>query len=97
MTQPKPGKYVYWFAENSVGWAKLNGVQLPAGTSLSLAHGEQLAHYDSNGKLTQACLVGCDGGEVWYAWGGAIDTYILRGGATESYDAFFTYHGFRKF
>ena len=73
------GGYVYWFAENSVGWAQLNDVALPAGTTLTLAHGEQLAIFDGK-KLKQACLVGCENGSVWYAWGGAIDSYTLRGG-----------------
>ena len=95
MTQPSPGHYVYWFPENSVGWAQINDVNLPAGTTLSLAHGEQLAHFDSSGKLIEACLVGCENGSVWYAWGGAVDTYTLRGGEAETYGAIFSYHGFQ--
>lgn len=95
MTQPHPGRYVYWFPENFVGWAQINDVILPAGTTLSLAHGEQLAHFDSSGKLIEACLVGCANGTVWYAWGGAVDTYTLRGGEAETYGALFSYHGFQ--
>ena len=95
MTTPAPGVYVYWFAENSVGWAQLNNVRLPAGTNLTLAHGEQLAHYEG-GKLKSACLVGCEGGRVWYAWGGAVDTYTMRGGPKpETYGALLSYHGFQ--
>jgi alpha-L-rhamnosidase len=95
MTRSPTGSYVYWFAENSVGWSTLNNVTLPAGTTLTLAHGEQLGLYE-DGKLKQACLVGCENGSVWYAWGGAIDSYTLRGeGKPESYGALFSYHGFQ--
>ena len=41
------------------------------------------------------CLVGCEGGEAYYAWGGAVDTYTLRGGRPETYGAIFSYHGFQ--
>lgn len=91
---PTTGGFVYWFAENSVGWAQLNDVTLPAGTTLTLAHGEQLGIYEGT-KLKRACLVGCENGSVWYAWGGAVDSYTLRGGQPESYGALFSYHGFQ--
>ena len=90
MTQPSPGTYVYWFEDNDVGWAQLRAVSLPADTTLKLAHAEQLRL--PNGTV---CLVGCDGGHAYYAWGGAVDTYTLRGGGNESYGALFSYHGFQ--
>jgi hypothetical protein len=68
--------YVFWFATNDVGWARLNKVVLPAGTTLQLAHAEQMRL--PNGTV---CLVGCEAGTAYYAWGGAVDTYTLRGGA----------------
>eukprot|EP01048_Picozoa_sp_COSAG05_P016318 COSAG05_NODE_2085_length_3597_cov_2.234420_3_plen_569_part_00 len=91
LTTPSPGVYVFWFAANDVGWAQLNNVQLPAGTKLTLAHAEQMRL--PNGTV---CLVGCLKGRVYYAWGGAVDSYTLRGGGKpESYGAHFSYHGFQ--
>ena len=85
--------YVFWFADNSVGWAQLNDVVLPAGTTLKLAHAEQMRA--PNGTV---CLVGCETGSVFYGWGGAVDTYTLRGASEsgpETYGAQFSYHGFQ--
>jgi len=96
LTQPKPGSYLFHFAENFVGKTALHNVTGAAGTSITLYHSEQLAL--PNGTY---CLVDC-GGDVpglvaAYPWGQAQDEYILRGisGGESWGGALFSYHGYQ--
>lgn len=98
VTQTGPSTFLYWFPRNAAGVVQLNlqsiRGQLPAGTTLTLKHGEQL--YDVDGKTP--CLVGCfgRGRNVYYPFGGAVDTYISDGNAGgEAWRPRFTYHGFQ--
>jgi alpha-L-rhamnosidase len=81
LTQPTPGTYIYDLGQNFAGWARLraNG---PAGTSVRLRFGEVL---NPDGTLYTANLRSAQ----------QTDTYVLRGGGEETYEARFTYHGFR--
>jgi alpha-L-rhamnosidase len=78
---PKAGVYVFDMAQNMVGWVKLN-VKGPAGTRVRLRFAERL---DPDGSIYTENLRGAE----------ATDTYILRGGAEETFEPHFTYHGFR--
>ncbi len=81
MTEPKPGVYVFDFGQNFSGWCqlKVSGVR---GTKVILKHAETLF---SDGTVNQQNLRTAK----------AMDTYILRGESTETYEPRFTYHGFR--
>ncbi len=81
MTNPAPGVYVYDFGQNMSGWAKLS-VRGPAGTRVRMRYSE-LVYED--GSLNRENLRSAR----------SEDVYLLRGGAAESYQPRFTYHGFR--
>eukprot|EP00041_Stephanoeca_diplocostata_P026218 m.701245 g.701245 ORF g.701245 m.701245 type:complete len:1133 (+) comp22912_c0_seq3:114-3512(+) len=98
VSQIGPSTFLYWFPRNSAGVVQLHVPPtlgtLPAGTKLTLKHGEQL--YDADGKTP--CLVACfgRGKNVYYPFGGAVDTYIASGSPQgESWRPRFTYHGFQ--
>ena len=80
-TQPTPGSYVFDLGQNMVGWARLT-VQGPAGTVVRLRFGEVL---NPDGTLYTDNLRGAK----------ATDIYILKGGAAETWEPQFTFHGFR--
>ncbi len=81
VTTLAPGVHVYDFGQNFAGWARLK-VKGAAGTRVVLRFAEILR---ADGHIDTANL----------RLAKATDTYILRGGATETYEPHFTYHGFR--
>ncbi len=81
VTTPAPGVQVYDFGQNFAGWARLK-VKGPAGTQVRLRFAEILK---ADGHIDVANLRKAK----------ATDTYVLRGGAAETYEPHFTYHGFR--
>jgi len=83
LTQPQPGRWVYDFGQNMVGFIRIK-VSAPAGTKLTLRHAEML---NANGTLYTANLRGAP----------SIDTYICKGNGVETWQPRFTFHGFRYF
>ena len=82
MTNPRPGVWVFDLGQNLSGWMRLK-VRGPAGTAVKLRHAELL--YD-DGMINVENLRSAR----------ATDVYILKGGgAEETYEPRFTYHGFR--
>ncbi|MER8032221.1 alpha-L-rhamnosidase [Streptomyces bauhiniae] len=81
VTEPKPGVFVFDLGQNMVGAVRLR-VRGAAGTSIRLRHAEVL---NPDGTLYTANL----------RTARATDTYVLKGGATETFEPRFTFHGFR--
>ena len=81
MTEPRPGAYTFDLGQNIVGWVRLK-VSGRAGQRLRVRHGEML---NPDGTLYTSNLRGAN----------ATDLYHLRGGATETLEPYFTFHGFR--
>jgi alpha-L-rhamnosidase len=79
-TTPK-GEQILDFGQNLVGWIiiKVNG---KAGDKVTISHTEVL---DKDGNFYSESLRSAK----------AQDTYILKGGATETFEPHFTWHGFR--
>ena len=75
------GETVFDLGQNMVGWVRLR-VQGPAGTSVRLQHAEVL---DKQGNFYTANLRTAK----------QMETYTLKGGAQETYEPHFTFHGFR--
>jgi len=82
MTSPEPGVYVFDMGQNMSGWARLN-VEGDMGTKVTLRYSELL--YD-NGMINRENIRKAKSRDIYYLRGG---------GAEESYEARFTYHGFR--
>lgn len=79
---PRPdGAVIFDLGQNIAGWVRLR-VRGPAGTTVTLRHGEML---NDDGSLYTANLRSAK----------ATDRYTLRGGEEEVYEPAFTYHGFR--
>ncbi len=81
ITQPTPGTYIADLGQNFTGWDRLK-VTGPAGTRISLRHGEIL---NADGTLYTANLRAAQ----------ATDTFTLAGGGTETFEPRFTVHGYR--
>ncbi len=81
MTSPAPGVYVFDMGQNMSGWARMR-LEGPAGTKVTLRYSELL--YD-NGMINRETIRAAK----------SRDIYFLRGGGEETYEARFTYHGFR--
>lgn len=81
VTEPAPGVFVFDLGQNMVGSVRLS-VSGEAGTTVRLRHAEVL---NPDGTLYTANL----------RTAAATDTYILKGGGTETYEPRFTFHGFR--
>lgn len=79
--QPTPGVYVFDLGQNMVGWARLK-VKGPAGTAIRLRFAEML---NPDKTVYTTNLRGAK----------ATDSYILKGGAEETFEPDFTSHGFR--
>jgi hypothetical protein len=79
LTSPS-GKTILDFGQNLVGRVRIS-VRGAAGETVTLRHAEVLEH----GELATEPLRGAR----------ATDTYVLRGGAVESWAPRFTFHGFR--
>ena len=81
VTQPAAGTTIYDLGQNFAGWARITA-HGTAGTKLRLRFGEIL---NGDGTLYTANLRSAQ----------QTDTYTLKGGAEETYEPRFTYHGFR--
>ncbi|MFI7599266.1 family 78 glycoside hydrolase catalytic domain [Actinoplanes sp. NPDC049681] len=81
LTQPKPGVWIADLGQNFAGWDRLR-VQGPAGTTVTLRHGEIL---NADGTLYTANLRAAQ----------ATDTFTLAGGGAETFEPHFTVHGYR--
>ncbi|HZU27826.1 MAG TPA: family 78 glycoside hydrolase catalytic domain [Bryobacteraceae bacterium] len=81
ITQPSPGAWVFDMGQNMVGWTRLR-VKGRAGQTVRLRFAEILK---PDGNIYTQNLRNAD----------ATDTYILHGGAVETYEPHFTFHGFR--
>ncbi len=73
--------YVVDLGVNFAGWIRLT-VSGTAGTMITMRYSETLK---SDGNIETADLRSAE----------AADTYVLKGGGTETYEPRFTYHGFR--
>jgi len=81
ISEPHPGVYVVDFGQNFAGWARLK-VRGSAGAAVEMRFAEILL---PSGEVDQSNLRSAY----------ARDTYILKGGAAETWEPRFTYHGFR--
>jgi alpha-L-rhamnosidase len=81
ITEPEPGVYIFNMGQNFSGIVELT-VRDERGTEVQIRHGEML-HQD--GTLMTENLREAR----------ATDTYILRGGETETWRPKFTFHGFQ--
>ncbi|MBU0638333.1 MAG: glycoside hydrolase family 78 protein [Planctomycetes bacterium] len=81
VSAPQPGVYVYDLGQNMVGWCRLT-LAAPAGTTVTLRHAEVL---NEDGTVYTANLRSAQ----------QTDQYTFAGGATETFEPHFTYHGFR--
>ena len=79
ITSPS-GRTVLDFGQNLVGRLRLD-VDGPAGTVITLRHAEVLEHGELGTRPLRAAA--------------ATDRYTLRGGALETWEPEFTFHGFR--
>jgi alpha-L-rhamnosidase len=90
MTEPKPGVFLFDMGQNFSGVTRLK-VRGPAGTKITLRHGERLF---SDGTLDVRNIgqhVKSQGKDQPYQTG----SYILKGGGTETWQPRFTYFGFQ--
>ena len=81
ITGPRPGVFIFDFAENITGWARLR-VRAKRGTGIALRFAEML---EADGTLHTANLRSAR----------ATDRYICAGGGEETWEPRFTFHGFR--
>ncbi|HEY3281613.1 MAG TPA: glycoside hydrolase family 78 protein [Armatimonadota bacterium] len=79
--EPKPGAFVFDLGQNMVGWARLK-VKGPAGTRVQLRFAEML---NPDGTIYTTNLRGAR----------CTDAYLCKGGAVETWEPRFTFHGFR--
>ena len=106
LTEPLPGVFIFDLGQNFGGWVNLK-VCAPAGTQLTLRYGELL---NKDGTLNPMTSVAgqikskrknANGQETSVGGPGApsiawqCDTFIAKGGGTESYTPRFTFHAFR--
>lgn len=82
VTNPRPGVFVFDFAQNFSGWVRLPSVTGPAGSEISMRFAELV---DDEGMLNTVPNRAAD----------ATDVFVLAGRGGESYEPRFTYHGFR--
>jgi alpha-L-rhamnosidase len=86
ITEPEPGVYVFDLGVEIAGWAQLK-VNGPAGTQVSLRHGE---------RLDDAGLVSIPSYTNFHQVPRAqTDVYILSGDGEEVWEPSYTYKGFR--
>ena len=81
VTTPKAGTTIYDLGQNFAGWARIKATGA-AGTQIKLRFGEIL---NDDGTLYTANLRSAQ----------QTDTFTLKGSGQETYEARFTYHGFR--
>ncbi|HTI99149.1 MAG TPA: family 78 glycoside hydrolase catalytic domain [Dongiaceae bacterium] len=82
VTQPQAGHYVVNFGQNFAGWVRLTVSNQPPGTRIVLKFSEWL---NPDGTVFRDNLRSA----------AATDTYICKGGAVETWEPHFTYHGFQ--
>ena len=91
VTEPKEGVYVYDFGQNIAGVVRITA-KAPRGTTIKLRHAE---------VLNRENMTGADGDPGTIFTGNlpradATDTYVFKGDENgETFEPFFTYHGFR--
>lgn len=91
VSEPEEGVYVYDFGQNIAGVVRVKA-SAPVGTTMKLRHAEM---------LNRENMQGADGAPGTLYVGNlpradATDTYVFRGdGGEETFEPFFTYHGFR--
>ncbi len=91
MTEPKRGIYVYDFGQNIAGVVKITAKQ-PRGTKIKLRHAEILNCENMRGSDDDAGMIFTKN----LPRADATDTYIFKGCPDgETFEPFFTYHGFR--
>jgi alpha-L-rhamnosidase len=90
ITQPKPGVFIVDMGENFAGHAQLT-VQAPAGTTITMRYSERL---DKTGMIERG-KIDCYMTKTTPAQPFQTDTYICKGGGTETWEQRFSYHGFR--
>jgi alpha-L-rhamnosidase len=81
VNEVRPGRFIYDLGQNITGWVRLR-VQAPAGTRVTLRHGERL---NPDGTLYTENLRRAR----------ATDHYVCRGGGEEAWEPRFTFHGFQ--
>lgn len=86
ITEPKPGVYLFDFAQNLAGWAELK-IKAPAGTKIKLRYAERLL---PDGTIDNHFIKYFSEDPNFHA-----DTYIAKGKATETWHPDFTYYGFQ--
>lgn len=79
--QSPSNKTLIDFGQNLVGWVRINSVEGPEGTNITLQHAEVL---DDHGELVIEPLRVAK----------ARDTFILHGKGDQTYEPRFTFHGF---
>jgi len=82
ITQPVTGHYVVNFGQNFAGWLRLTLSNQPVGTRIVMRFAEWLK---PDGTVFRDNLRSA----------AATDTYICKGGAMETWEPHFTYHGFQ--
>ena len=89
VTSPAEGVQVYDFGVVLAGWARLHG-RLPRGATIRLLYGEKIG---ADGRV----LVGIPGGNDNPSVDGRfqLDEYVATGRGVETWQASFTYKGFR--
>jgi alpha-L-rhamnosidase len=77
----RPGVFICDLGQNIAGWVRLR-VKAPAGTRLTIRHGERL---NPDGTLYTENLRRAK----------ATDVYVCKGGGAETWEPHFTFHGFQ--
>jgi alpha-L-rhamnosidase len=90
LTEPKPGVFVFDLGQNFAGYTELT-VRGPAGTRVTLRHGERLFPDGSLDTRDIAQHIKRMGKDQQFQ----TDNYTLKGGGTERWHSRFTYHGFQ--
>lgn len=85
--EPRPGCYVFDFAQNFSGWVRLR-VRGAAGDRVTLRFAEEI---DADGALDVESTGGQGSSDTQIQ----RDVYILKGGGEECYTPRFTWHAFR--
>lgn len=84
LTEPRPGVFIFDMGRNFAGCTELT-VKGPAGTKITLHHGEQLF---PDGTLDTRAI-------DKFVQRFQTSSYILKGGGTETWHPRFTYYGFQ--
>ncbi|HUW19267.1 MAG TPA: glycoside hydrolase family 78 protein [Sedimentisphaerales bacterium] len=81
LSEPKDGTYIFDMGQNMVGWCRLKA-EGNRGDVVTLRHAEKL---NADGSVYTANLRSAK----------QTDSFVLRGGGSETFEPHFTYHGFR--